>query len=104
MQLSQFDYHLPPNLIARYPAERRDESRLLVVHRTLGTFEDRKFADIFEYVKPGDCIVLNNTKVIPARLFGTRIATGAKVEIFLNQRVPEGKQRWHVLAAPAKKV
>lgn len=104
LNLSDFDYHLPDELIARYPAERREESRLLVVNRGLGTLEDRKFTDILEYLKASDVLVLNETKVIPARLDGVRKTTGAKVEIFLLHRQADRTDTWHVLAAPAKKV
>jgi S-adenosylmethionine:tRNA ribosyltransferase-isomerase len=103
LKLSDFDYHLPDELIARYPAERRDESRLLVVPGH-GEFEDRRFPDILEYLNAGDVLVLNETKVIPARLAGTREKTGAQVEIFLVHRQADRTDTWHVLAAPAKKV
>ena len=108
--LSDFDYHLPDELVARYPAERREGSRLLVVGRTGGQsvgrseFEDKKFTDIANYLNAGDVLVLNETKVIPARLEGVREKTGAKVEIFLLHRQADRTDTWHVLAAPAKKV
>lgn len=103
MRLSDFDYELPDELIARYPAEKREGSRLLVVHRDEQTFEDRRFTDVLEYLHPGDCLVLNDTKVIPARLNGVRETTGANVEIFLNQRMQSAEEEWHALAGPAKK-
>jgi S-adenosylmethionine:tRNA ribosyltransferase-isomerase len=108
--LSDFDYDLPDERIARYPAVRREASRLLVVGRSVGQsvgrseFEDRKFTDILEYFNAGDVLVLNETKVIPARLEGVREKTGAKVEIFLLHRQADRTDTWHVLAAPAKKV
>lgn len=110
--LSEYDYELPDELIARYPAERREGARLLVVRGTgdgvrgtgYGEFEDRKFTDLPEYLRDGDVLVLNETKVIPARLDGTRESTGAKVEIFLLHRQADRTDTWHVLAAPAKKV
>jgi S-adenosylmethionine:tRNA ribosyltransferase-isomerase len=108
--LSDFDYTLPDELIARYPAERREGSRLLVVQgrgardKGQGKFDDRKFTDIVEYLNAGDVLVLNETKVIPARLEGVREKTGAKVEIFLLHRQADRTDTWHVLAAPAKKV
>jgi S-adenosylmethionine:tRNA ribosyltransferase-isomerase len=103
MKLSDFDYDLPDELIARYPAEKRESSRLLVVHRESGELEDRHFTDVLEYVQPKDCLVINDTKVIPARLHGIRETTGAQIEIFLNQRIAGVEEQWHVLAGPAKK-
>jgi S-adenosylmethionine:tRNA ribosyltransferase-isomerase len=106
MKLSEFDYTLPNELIARYPAERREGSRLLVVHRDSQTWEDRSFIDLPAYLKSGDLLVMNNTKVIPARLLGTRVPTGAKVEIFLLSEVTRSSDtetEWEVLAKPAKK-
>ena len=72
MKIEELDYHLPEELIAQKPAEKRDASRLLVVHRDTGETEHRHFYDILEYLNPGDCLVLNNSKVLPARLFGTK--------------------------------
>jgi S-adenosylmethionine:tRNA ribosyltransferase-isomerase len=103
MQLSDFDYELPDELIARYPTEKREGSRLLVVHRKEQRIEDRSFSDVLEYLREGDCLVLNDTKVIPARLNGIRETTGANVEIFLNQRMQSAEEEWHALAGPAKK-
>src|SRR5687768_5709913 len=100
MKLSDFDYDLPDELIARYPAEKREGSRLLVVHRDQQRLEDRSFAEILEYLNDGDCLVLNDTKVIPARLNGIRETTGANVEIFLNQRMQSTEEEWHALAGP----
>ena len=87
MKIEDFDYHLPEELIAQKPAEKRDASRLLVVHRDTGKTEHRHFYDILEYLQPGDCLVLNNSKVLPARLFGTKEKTGAKVEFLLIKRI-----------------
>ena len=102
-RLSDYDYPLPEHLIAKYPPAHRGDSRLLVVHRDEQRWEDRTFADILEYLTPGDCLALNQTKVIPARLFGTRTRTGARIEIFLHQRIPGDGERWKVLMAPARK-
>lgn len=85
MKLSEFDYKLPDELIAQYPAKERDKCRLLVMDRDTGMIAHKRFEDIVGYFKKGDCLVLNNTKVIPARLFGKR-ATGGKVEIFLIEK------------------
>ncbi|MCX5677672.1 MAG: tRNA preQ1(34) S-adenosylmethionine ribosyltransferase-isomerase QueA [Candidatus Omnitrophica bacterium] len=85
MKLTEFDYELPRELIAQYPAGERDKCRLMVLDRSARTIVQRTFADIVEYFKKGDCLVLNNTKVIPARLFAKR-KTGGKVEIFLLEK------------------
>ena len=101
MNVSDFDYELPLELIAQRPAERRDSCRLLVVHRNTGALEHRVFSDILEYLKPGDCLVFNDSKVIPARLFGTRRGTGAKVEFLLSKRI-EGNT-WETLVKPGRR-
>ena len=101
MNVSDFDYELPLELIAQRPAERRDSCRLLVVHKSTGALEHRVFSDILEYLKPGDCLVFNDSKVIPARLFGTRRGTGAKVEFLLSKRI-EGNT-WETLVKPGRR-
>ena len=101
MKLEEFNYHLPPELIAQCPAKDRDHSRLLHVSLADDTLEDRIFSDVIEYLRPGDVLVLNETKVIPARLFGKK-ETGAKIELFLLKRL-EG-DIWEILARPGKKV
>ncbi|MDO4198584.1 MAG: tRNA preQ1(34) S-adenosylmethionine ribosyltransferase-isomerase QueA [Erysipelotrichaceae bacterium] len=83
MKLSDFDFYLPEELIAQHPAEKRDESRLLVLHKNTGEIEHRHFYDIINYLKEGDVLVRNNSKVIPARLYGTKKPTGAKVEVLI---------------------
>jgi S-adenosylmethionine:tRNA ribosyltransferase-isomerase len=90
-----FDYHLPPERIAQAPAEPRDASRLLVVHRATGELEHRTFRDIADYLQPGDLLVLNRTRVLPARLFGRKTATGGKVELLLLVRRDD--RTWEVL-------
>ncbi len=102
-RLSDYDYPLPEHLIAKYPPAKRGDSRLLVIHRDTQTWEDRTFADIIEYLDPGDALVLNKTKVIPARLNGLRVRTGARIEVLLHQRLPGDEERWKVLMAPARK-
>ena len=87
MKTSDFYYDLPKELIAQDPLEDRSSSRLLVLHRKSGRVEHRVFTDIVEYLKPGDCLVRNNTKVIPARLYGTRVDTGATIELLLLKRM-----------------
>ncbi|KAF2957649.1 S-adenosylmethionine:tRNA ribosyltransferase-isomerase [Thermotoga sp. Ku-13t] len=99
MKLSDFDYYLPEELIAQIPVEPRDSSRLMVVHRDTGLIEHRIFRDIIEYLKPGDVLVLNNSKVIPARLFGH--INEKQIEILLVQKV--GEKTWKCLVRPAKK-
>ena len=101
MNVSDFDYELPLELIAQRPAERRDSCRLLVVHKSTGALEHRVFSDILEYLRPGDCLVFNDSKVIPARLFGTRRGTGAKVEFLLSKRI-EGNT-WETLVKPGRR-
>lgn len=83
MKLSDFDFYLPEELIAQHPADKRDESRLLVLHKNTGEIEHKHFFDIIDYLKPGDVLVRNNSRVIPARLFGTKKPTGAKVEVLI---------------------
>jgi S-adenosylmethionine:tRNA ribosyltransferase-isomerase len=102
-RLSDYDYELPESQIAAYPAKERSQSRLLVMHRATRSWSDRTFSDIIEYLKPGDCLVLNETRVIPARLFGTRASTGARIEVFLHQRLASKEEDWKVLMRPAKK-
>ena len=89
MNLAEYDYTLPEDLIAQYPAEPRDASRLMVVHRRGGTIEHRTFRDVADYLAPADALVLNRTRVMPARLLGTRPETGGKVEVVLVRRVAE---------------
>lgn len=102
MKLSDFDYELPKELIAQTPMEKRDEARLLVLHRSDKTIEHKVFKDILDYLKPGDCLVRNNTKVIPARLYGVKEVTGANVEFLLLNRI-EG-DTWEVMVRPGKKL
>lgn len=101
MKTSDFYYDLPKELIAQDPLEDRSSSRLLVLHRKSGEIEHRIFSDIADYLKPGDCLVRNNTKVIPARLFGVRKDTGAVIELLLLKR--REKDIWETLVKPGKK-
>ncbi|MEZ4661002.1 MAG: S-adenosylmethionine:tRNA ribosyltransferase-isomerase [Caldilineaceae bacterium] len=96
MLTSLFDYDLPASYIAQQPAEPRDSSRLLVYERASGQVTHRHFRDIGDYLRPGDLLVANNSRVIPARLYG-RKTTGGKVEIFLLRRLDESDLRWGVL-------
>ena len=101
MKVSDFDYELPEELIAQTPLDKRDESRLLVYHRATKTMEHRVFRDIAEYLNSGDCLVINDTKVIPARLLGEREDTGGKMEFVLLRR--EEGDTWRVLVKPGKR-
>ncbi|HWJ77004.1 MAG TPA: tRNA preQ1(34) S-adenosylmethionine ribosyltransferase-isomerase QueA [Niallia sp.] len=102
MKLDLFDFHLPEELIAQTPLEDRTSSRLMVVNKETGELEHRTFKDILEYINPGDCLVLNDTKVLPARLHGTKNDTGAHIEVLLLKQ-QEG-DKWETLVKPAKRV
>ncbi len=104
MKLSQFVFDLPPDLIAQYPCETRDESRLMVVNRESGKIEHRIFKDVLEYFDDGDALVVNNTKVFPARLYGRKEKTGAKIEVFLLRELNHEMRLWDVLVDPARKI
>lgn len=102
MKVSEFNYDLPKELIAQVPIKNRDTSRLMVLDRTTQTIEHKIFKDILDYLEPGDCLVRNNTKVIPARLYGKKQETGANVEFLLLKRM-EG-DIWEVMVKPGKKL
>ena len=104
MKLSQFRYNLPGELIAMYPAENRDESRLLVVHRDTGEIQDKVFKDVITYFGNKDVLVFNNTKVFPARLYGNKEKTGAEIEVFLLRELNREQRLWDVLVDPARKI
>ena len=101
MKVSDFNYELPERLIAQHPSEKRDESRLMVLDRKNQTIEDKVFKDVIDYLNPGDCLVRNNTKVIPARLYGKK-ETGANVEFLLLKRVHD--DTWEVIVRPGRKL
>lgn len=100
MKTSEFDYYLPPELIAQSPVEPRDSSRLMVLHRATGSIEHRIFREIVEYIQPGDILVANQSRVIPARLYGHKIPTGGKVELLLLCR--RGEKAWEALVKGKK--
>lgn len=104
MKLSDFDFKLPPELIAQYPAEYRDESRLMVVNRKNGDIEHKTFKDLTEYFVKDDILVFNNTKVFPAKLIGNKERTGAEIEVFLLRELNEEEKIWDVLVTPARKI
>ena len=101
MKLEEFDYYLPEELIAQVPIEKRDESRLWVVDKNEKTIEHKVFKDVIDYLEPGDCLVRNNTKVIPARLYGKK-ETGANVEFVLLKQI-EG-DIWESIVRPGNKL
>ncbi len=104
MKLSEFKFELPSGLIALYPAENRDESRLMIVHRDSGKIEHKVFKDIIDYFDDGDCLVINDTEVFPARLYGNKEKTGAKIEVFLLRELNNEMRLWDVLVDPARKI
>jgi S-adenosylmethionine:tRNA ribosyltransferase-isomerase len=104
MKLSQYKYNLPEDLIAKFPAEKRDESKLMVIERSTGKIEHLIFKDIIEYFDEGDVMVVNNTKVFPARLYGNKEKTGAEIEVFLLRELNREQRLWDVLVDPARKI
>lgn len=104
MKLSQFNFDLPEELIAEYPSENRDEARLMVVHRETGKIEHKLFKDLIDYVNEGDVMIMNNTKVFPARMYGNKEKTGAKIEVFLLRELNRESLLWDVLVDPARKI
>ncbi|MBS3993396.1 MAG: tRNA preQ1(34) S-adenosylmethionine ribosyltransferase-isomerase QueA [Bacteroidetes bacterium] len=104
MKLSHFDFDLPSELLAEYPAENRDESRLMVVNRKEKTIEHKLFKDVIDYFDEGDVMILNNTKVFPARLYGEKEKTGARIEVFLLRELNVESRLWDVLVDPARKI
>lgn len=104
MKLSQFKFNLPKDLLAEYPSKNRDESKMMVVNRKTGKFEHKKFRDLINYFGDGDVMVVNNTKVFPARLYGNKEKTGAKIEVFLLRELNRESRLWDVLVDPARKI
>ena len=104
MKLSHFNFNLPAELLAEFPAENRDESRLMVVNRKTKTIEHKTFKDIIDYFDDGDVMILNNTKVFPARMYGNKEKTGARIEVFLLRELNAEQRLWDVLVDPARKI
>ncbi len=104
MKLSEFSFDLPDELIAEYPSENRDEARLMVIHRDTGKIEHRLFKDIINYFGEGDVMIMNNTRVFPARMYGNKEKTGAKIEVFLLRELNRESLLWDVLVDPARKI
>ena len=101
MKVKDFDFELPKELIAQHPLEKRDESRLMVINKTNSEIEHKHFKDIIDYLNPGDCLVLNDTRVLPARLLGMKEGTGGKMEFLLLRRIDIN--HWETLVKPGKK-
>lgn len=104
MKLSQFRFDLPLNLIAQNPAKKREESRLMVIERKTGKMENKHFKDILDYFDDKDVFVVNNTKVFPARMYGRKEKTGAKIEVFLLRELNKPNRLWDVIVDPARKI
>lgn len=104
MKLSHFNFELPEELLAEYPAENRDESRLMILNRKEQTIEHKMFKDIIDYFDEKDVMILNNTKVFPARLYGNKEKTGARIEVFLLRELNQEQRLWDVLVDPARKI
>lgn len=104
MKLSQYNYDFSPEMLAKYPADNRDDSRLMVINRATGKIEHKTFKDVIEYFKEDDVFVVNNTKVFPARLYGNKEKTGAEIEIFLLRELNRDLRLWDVLVDPARKI
>lgn len=104
MKLSHFNFELPEELLAEYPSENRDESRLMVLNRKDQTIEHKMFKDIIDYFDEDDVMILNDTKVFPARLYGNKEKTGARIEVFLLRELNEEQRLWDVLVDPARKI
>ena len=104
MKLSQFTFDLPLNLIAQNPTKKREDSRLMVIHRKTGQIENRVFRDVMDYFDDKDVFAVNNTKVFPARMYGRKEKTGAKIEVFLLRELNKQNRLWDVIVDPARKI
>ncbi len=104
MKLSEFSFDLPEELIAKYPSDNRDEARMMVVHRETGKIEHKLFKDVINYFSEGDVMIMNNTRVFPARMYGNKEKTGAKIEVFLLRELNRESLLWDVLVDPARKI
>jgi len=104
MKLSEFNFDLPEELIAEYPSENRDEARLMVIHRETGKIEHKLFKDVINYFTEDDVMIMNNTRVFPARMYGNKEKTGAKIEVFLLRELNRESLLWDVLVDPARKI
>jgi S-adenosylmethionine:tRNA ribosyltransferase-isomerase len=104
MKLSQFRFDIPLNLIAEHPAKKREDARMMVVHRDTGNIENRHFRDILDYFDDKDVFAVNNTKVFPARMYGRKEKTGARIEVFLLRELNRQNRLWDVIVDPARKI
>jgi S-adenosylmethionine:tRNA ribosyltransferase-isomerase len=104
MKLSQFRFDLPLNLIAQHPTKKREDARMMVVHRHTGLIENKHFRDIIDYFDDKDVFIVNNTKVFPARMYGRKEKTGAKIEVFLLRELNKPNRLWDVIVDPARKI
>lgn len=104
MKLSQYGYSFSPEMLAKYPTDNRDDSRLMVINRANGTIEHKTFKDVIDYFDTDDIFIFNNTKVFPARLYGNKEKTGAEIEIFLLRELNREQRLWDVLVDPARKI
>ena len=104
MKLSHFQYDLPDGLLAEYPSNNRDEAKMMVLNRKLGTIEHKHFKDLVDYFDEDDILIFNNTKVFPARLYGNKEKTGARIEVFLLRELNSESRLWDVLVDPARKI
>jgi len=104
MKLSDFSFDLPEELIAEYPSDNRDEAKLMVIHRETGKIEHKLFKDLINYFSEGDVMIMNNTRVFPARMYGNKEKTGAKIEVFLLRELNRESLLWDVLVDPARKI
>ncbi|NBU90946.1 MAG: tRNA preQ1(34) S-adenosylmethionine ribosyltransferase-isomerase QueA [Flavobacteriia bacterium] len=104
MKLSEFNYDLPEELIANYPCDNRDEAKLMVIHRDTGKIEHKLFKDLINYFEEDDVMIMNNTRVFPARMYGNKEKTGAKIEVFLLRELNRESLLWDVLVDPARKI
>ena len=104
MKLSQFRFDLPLNLIAQHPTKKREDSRLMVINRKSGQIDNMHFKDIMQFFDDKDVFVVNNTKVFPARMYGRKEKTGAKIEVFLLRELNKANKLWDVIVDPARKI
>ena len=104
MKLSQFKFKLPDEKIALYPPENRDEAKMMVLNRQTGEIEHHIFKELIDFFDEGDTLILNNTRVFPARLYGNKEKTGAKIEVFLLRELNKEQRLWDVLVDPARKI
>ena len=104
MKLSQYNYSFSPDMLAKYPAENRDESRLMVINRATGKIEHTIFKNVIDYFDEKDVFVFNDSKVFPARLYGNKEKTGAEIEVFLLRELNPELRIWDVLVDPARKI